>query len=104
MGSHKQQRFTGQLPDDGFHLFPAEHRHSVRFLVITAQLRKYFIEGHPDGDRKAQFLFDPLSDLFSNLPAVPKQLLAAVDVQPAFIQAEALHPVGITTVNLLGTG
>ena len=52
--------------------------------------------------RQAQLLLHRPADLLGNLLPVAKEPLAAVDVQPALVQAEGLHLVGEAVVDFLG--
>ena len=101
-GPHKQQGLGGQLPDDAFHLLPAKDGDGVRLFVVAAQLGEHLVVGHPNGDREPQLFFHGPPDLLGNLLPIPEEPLAAVDIQPAFIQAEGLHQVCEPAVNLLG--
>ena len=102
MRPHKQQRLCRQLPDHGLHLFPAKDRDGIGLFVVAAQLGKHLVIGNSNGHRQAQLFLHRPANLVGNLLPGPKQPFAAVDIQPAFVQAEGLHLVGKPGVDLLG--
>ncbi len=101
-GAHQQQVRTGHVPDDLFHLPAAKLRNRVGLFVVAAQLGENFVKGHANGHGQAQLRLHPLADGFGNAPPIAKEQAAAVHIQPALVQTEGLHPVGVVLVNLFG--
>ena len=103
---HKEQVRDGQGPDDGLPVGGGDDGGGVRFFIVTAQLGEHFIIGDPHGDGQTQLCPDDLPQLIRQLPSIlAKEVQGTRHVQPALINAEGLHQVGVAlidTVDQLG--
>ena len=98
--AHEQQIAHRQGPHHVPPVFPGDHGGGVRLLVVAAQLGEYLVEGHAHGDGQPQLLPEPGADAVRQLPGIAaEQVEAAGDVQPALIDAERLHQIGVLTVD-----
>ena len=95
----EQQRPRVERPDDLPEVFPRDLGHGVRLAVIAAELRKDLVERHAHRNREPELLPDAQADLLRDLAPAAEQARAAGDVEPALVEAEALHHVGVLRVN-----
>ena len=95
-----EQVGDGQGPDHVPVIAFGDDRGGVRFFVVAAQLGEHLVEGHPDGGGELQLPPDTGADLVGDGRAGAEQAHAAADVQPALVQPEGLHPVGVAHVDL----
>ena len=98
----KEQVADGQRPDDIFVVLPRNDRRRVGLFHVRAELGKNFVVADPDADRHAQFKLDALAQSVRHSFSVAKQFLAARQVQPALVEAEALNSVGVVSVDFAG--
>ena len=98
--AHVQQVAHRLRPDQFPIVFAGKDGHSVRLLVVAAQLGKDFVERYADGYGQSQFLFDPRADGLGNGLPVSEQLPTASHVQKGFVQAHRLNLAGVVQINL----
>ena len=97
--AHIEQRRGGHGPDQLAVVQPGDHRHGVGLFVVAAQLGEHLVEAHPHRDGQAGLLLDALAQQMSQGPGTGgKEGIAARNVQPAFVDAEGLHQIGILIV------
>ena len=97
---HPQQIAHRQGPYDGLPVAAVNDSSSVGFFVITAQLGEDLVEADAHRDGQPQLLTQPFPQLIGDgFPVAAEQMHTAGDVQPAFVDAEGLHQIGVLPVN-----
>ena len=94
-----QQLRYGQRPDLLPKIVRADKRDGIRLFQIGGKFCKDFIEADADRNGQVQLLLHGGADLFRDLFAAP-EYAAVCHVQPAFVDAERLDPVGEAPVDL----
>lgn len=102
--AHEQQVPHRQGPHDVPPVLPRNNGGGVGLFVVAAQLGEHLVEGHAHGDGEPHLLPQAGADVIRQLSGVvAEQVQAAGDVQPALIDAEGLHQVGILPVDGVDT-
>ena len=97
-----QQVLHRQRIDDLFVIVLFDPGDSIRFSVVAAQLGCHLIVCHANAGRDAQLFLDAAADLPGDGHGGAVQAHAPRHVQPALIQAEGLHLVGVVLIDLPG--
>ena len=104
--AHVQQVGHRQGPHQPLVIVPADPGGGVRLFIVAAQLGKNLVEGDAHRDGQTELLAHPAADLVGQGHRVPpEQVEGARHVQPALVDAEGLHQIGVVlvhTVDLLG--
>ena len=75
-------------------------REGVRLAEVAAELREYLVPRDADGHRAAQLRLDAAADLGRRAHRVPAQKRQRPrEVEPALVEAERLHQVGVVVVD-----
>ena len=97
--AHIEQVAHGQGPDDFPEVVPVDHRGGVRLFIVAAQLGEHLVEGHPHRDGQAEAAAHLLPQPVGQGPGVaPEQVEGAGDIQPALVNAEGLHQIGVLLI------
>ena len=97
----KHQRAGGQGKHNRAVVFAADYRGGVRLFIVASQFRKDFVERDANRNRQPGFPADDGAQLVGNRFAAAEQRVAAGYVEPAFVDAERLHQVGVAPVNFV---
>ena len=98
--AHPQQVAHRQGPHDVLPVVPADDGGGVGLFVVAAQLGEDLVEANAHRDGQPQLLPQPVAQLVGDgLAVAAEQVHAAGDVQPALVDAEGLHQVGILAVD-----
>ena len=98
--AHIQQIAHRQGPDDALPVFPGDHRGGVRLLVVAAQLGKDLVEADAHGEGQPQFFLNAPPKRVRQCPGVAAEQMEGVgDIQPALVDAEGLHQVGVFVID-----
>ena len=101
-GACVEQTAGRQGPDDLPPALRGDEGGGVGLLVVAAQLGEHLVEADPHRQRQPQLLPDSGADAVSDGGAVPaEQVHAPGDVQPALVDAEGLHQVGVLSIDLV---
>ena len=96
---HEQQGVGRLWPDQIGHILPSDDSGGVGLFMVGAQLGKDLVEGHPHRDGQPRFLPHlPAQTVGDGLP-VAEERAAPRHVQPAFVDAEGLHLLGIALID-----
>ena len=97
---HKEQGGDGQGPEQLLVVLPGDHRGGVRLFVVAAHLGEDLVEGYPHRYRQAQFLPQHPADLVGQgLGVSAEEVEGAGYIQPALVDGEGLHQVGVPLVH-----
>ena len=97
---YEQQVSHRQGPDDLLPVFPGNDSGGIRLFIVAAQLGKYLVKAHPYGQGKAQFLPNPVAQgVRQSRGVAAEEVQGAGDIQPALVDAEGLHQVGVLLVD-----
>ena len=103
--AHIQKIPRRQRPDDPGHVLRPDHRHGVRLFVVAAQLGEYLVEAGPHADGQAGGFAHPAADQIGQRGGGGgEQMPGMGDVQPAFVDAERLHQIGVLGVDAVDDG
>ena len=97
--THIQQVFYGQPPRRSPIISGRDLRHRVRFFHVGGEFRKNFVPAHAHADGDADLLFHRRADALRDRPAAAEHPLRFRHVQPALVDAERLHAVGVPLVD-----
>ena len=98
--AHAQQVAHRQRPHDILPVVPVDDGGGVGLFVVAAQLGEDLVEADAHGDGQPQLLPQTLAQLVGDGFAVAaEQVHAAGDVQPALVDAEGLHQIGILLID-----
>ena len=98
--THKEQVAHRQRPQQVPEIFPRDDGGGVRLFVIAAHFGKDLVERHPHRYGQLQLLPNRTPDLVGQGPAVPaEQMQRAGHVQPALVDGEGLHQIGIALID-----
>ena len=99
----KEQVGHRKGPHQPRHILPADHRGSVGLFIVAAQLGEDLIKGHPHGNGEAQLPFHVLPQpVGQGHRVVSEEVEGPRHVQPALVDAEGLHQVGVPAVDFPG--
>ena len=96
-----QQVLHRQGVDDLFIVVSLDPGNCIRFSVVAAQLGCHLIVCHANAGRDAQLFLDAAADLLGDGHWGAVQAHAPRHVQPALIQAEGLHLIGVVLMLFL---
>ena len=100
--SGEEQAPYRQRPDDLPPVLPGDDGGGVGLFIVAAQLGKDLVEADAHGEGQPQLLPDRPADLIGDGPGVPaEEVGAAGKVQPALIDAEGLHEVRISGIDVV---
>ena len=98
--SGEEQAPHRQRPDDLPPVLPGDDGGGVRLSVVTAQLGKDLVEADAHGEGQSQLLPDGPADVIRDGLGIPaEEVSAASEVQPALVDAEGLHKVGVAGID-----
>ena len=89
-----------QRPHHGAVILPCDEGGGVGLLIVAAQLGEDLVEGYPHRSGKAQLPPNPGADVVRDGLARSEEPGAAAHVQPALVQPEGLHAVGIGDIDV----
>ena len=100
--AHIEQVGHRQRPDQGTKVIRRDQGDGVRFFVVAAQLGKHLVEGDSHRDGQAQLPPHPTAELVGQGQGVPaEEVERASDVQPALVDAEGFHQIGVLLIELV---
>ena len=97
-----QQVLHRQRVDNSLVVICLNSGDGVRLPVVAAQLCCDLVVGDPDAGRDAQLRFDAIADLLGDGHRGAVQAHAPRHVQPALVQTEWLHLIGVILIDLPG--
>ena len=98
--AHIQQISHRQGPDHLPEILPGDAGGGIRLFIVAAQLGKHFIKGDSHRDSQTELLAHPAADLIGQSRGISsEQVEGAGHIQPAFIDAEGLHQIGVVLVH-----
>ena len=98
--AHEQQIPHRQGPDDILPVFPADDGSGIGLFIVTAQLGEHLVEGHAHRDGQPQLLPQPPTQSIGNgLGVAAEEVHTAGDIQPALVDAEGLHQIGVLLID-----
>ena len=87
-------------PDKLPPVLPANHGGGVGLFVVAAQLGEDLVEGDPHGEGQTQLLFHPPPEgIRQGRPVHAEEVEGVRHVQPALVDAEGLHQIGVLIVD-----
>ena len=95
MLTDKKKIGYGQRPDLILPIGVGKHGSGIRLFIVASKLCEHFIKTYSDRARKLEFFFDSVPYLKSKSFCLIVITDDTCHVEPAFIKAERLHPVGI---------
>lgn len=98
----KEQVADEQRPYNILVIAPRDNRCRAGFFHIRAELGKNFVVADADTCSHTEFGFDTLTDFCGDFFTAAEQVGTAGHIKPALVEAEALNPVGVVSVDFAG--
>ena len=100
VSAHIEQVLHLKGKDDVPIIFAGNNGGGVGFFIVTAQLCKNFVEADPHRNGEPRFVINPFPyHIRKGLAVGGKKVKAVCYIQPAFVNAERLHKVGVIVVD-----
>ncbi len=98
--AHEQQGLHRQGPDQVPPAVRGDDGGGVGLFVVAAQLGEDLVEADPHGEGQAELPADPVPDAVGDgLRVAAEEMGGAGDVQPALIDTEGLHQIGVLLID-----
>ena len=96
---YEQERPDGQRVQHLGSVLLADQADGVRFFQVAAQLGQYTAVAHAYAYRQAGFLPHGMAQMIGDALALLQRHIGRGQIQPGLVDAEGLHPVGVTPKN-----